>query len=657
MRTWHYSAMKSQRRQKPQSKEQKTTDPPNAGPPPPAPAVFGASATLAALLITLLLVVFAYAHAVHGEFVYDDNRQILQNPLIQEPALLGKALGTDVWAFAGGAGEGANVSNYWRPLFVGGLALQFGMFGTAPAAWHAASITLHFFACVLAFLVLRRLGARLGVCAASAWIFAATPLHVESVAWISGSPDPAAACLLFLAFLAQARAGWRWRIAALCAFAAALLEKEIAIVFPAIVFFTELVQPTADRRGWRAALLAALPFVAVAAAYLVIRFGVIGMHHVLAPGAPDMATAITTAPLLALFYAQHLLLPFGLGPSYPVSPVAVSAIAFSNFWLPLLGLALCATAVVLACRFDALCRTLLPWLVLPLIPVFDIRSFVPEDIAHDRYLYLPSFAAIAMLVSLLARLVQRLWPVRERSADSVIAGAGVAIAAAMLPLTVSYTAAWANDTALWERAVQVNPDVAIPHALLGDAYRRAHRLPDARHELERALALHPDLTAAQLSLAGVAREERHYDEALALATPIYVQFPDMNAALDIIGMSYQAQGRIQEAINVYEHGRRTTPFLRGMYTVNLAVLQRQLGHVDQARRELESLGPDLGGTRDPKVMIAWWYLGELDREAGRVREAVANYDRYLAATAAITTPDVASLRQTVLKQRQTLQSP
>ena len=612
-----------------------------------------------ALVITLLLVVLAYANAVRGEFVYDDNRQILQNPLIQEPALLGKALSADVWAFADNAADnGANVSNYWRPLFVGTLALQYAAFGPSPAPWHVVSIALHFLACVLAFFVLRRLGARFGVCAASAWIFAATPLHVESVAWISGSPDPAAASLLFLAFLAHAAGRTRWplRVAALGAFAGALLEKEIAIVFPLIVFFTELVQPVVETRRLRAAVMSALPFALVAAAYLAVRAGVIGMHHVLAPGAPDMATVIITAPSLALFYAQHLLLPFGLGPSYPVAPVTAALATFSTVGLPLILLALLAIGVFLACRFDALCRALLPWLILPLVPVFDIRSFIAEDIAHDRYLYLPSFAAIAMGVSLLAHLVRRARPAWERGFDFGTATGGFVIAAALLPLTWAYTAAWANDTALWERAVVVNPDVAIPHAQLGDAYRRAHRLPEARRELERALTLHPNLTTAQLSLAGVAREEKHYDEAIALATPVYVQFPDLNAALEVIGMSYQGQGRLNEAVAVYEHGRRTTPYLRGMYTVNLAVLQRQLGHIDQARQELESLGPDLQNTRDPKVMIAWWYLGELYREAGRTQEALAKYDRYLDATVSMTAPEVVALRQIVLQQRQRLQA-
>ena len=68
-----------------------------------------------ALIAIIAFCVFANTFG-HG-FVYDDNRQILMNPLIQRSELYGKALTSDVWAFKGG-GELA-ASNFFRPTFVG----------------------------------------------------------------------------------------------------------------------------------------------------------------------------------------------------------------------------------------------------------------------------------------------------------------------------------------------------------------------------------------------------------------------------------------------------------------------------------------------------------------------------------------------------------
>src|SRR5215813_12996421 len=53
-----------------------------------------------------------------------------------------------------------------------------------------------------------------------------------------------------------------------------------------------------------------------------------------------------------------------------------------------------------------------------------------------------------------------------------------------------------------------------------------------------------------------------------------------------------------------------------------------------------SLLPVLNTTRDPDVLVAWWYLGELYREQGRTDNATAAYDRYLKATEGGNDPQV-----------------
>ena len=53
-------------------------------------------------LVLLAIITFAvFANTLSGGFVYDDNRQILLNPLIQDPKLFGEAITSDVWAFKG----------------------------------------------------------------------------------------------------------------------------------------------------------------------------------------------------------------------------------------------------------------------------------------------------------------------------------------------------------------------------------------------------------------------------------------------------------------------------------------------------------------------------------------------------------------------------
>ena len=108
-------------------------------------------------LVIIAVVAFAiYAPTLGHSFVYDDNRQIVRNPLIQKPELYAKALTSDVWAFKG---DGTQVaSNYWRPTFTAWCIANYAIFGLSPGGWHFANVLLNMLVCILAFLMLRRWG-------------------------------------------------------------------------------------------------------------------------------------------------------------------------------------------------------------------------------------------------------------------------------------------------------------------------------------------------------------------------------------------------------------------------------------------------------------------------------------------------------------------
>jgi hypothetical protein len=236
--------------------------------------VWGALAAVAAVV--------AFANATGGAFVYDDTRQIVANPLIQDPARLGEALASDVWAFRAEAGEAG--SNYWRPAFVGWMVLNERLFGLDPAGWHLSSLLLHALVTALAFGFLRQLRADARIAGAAALLFAVHPVHTESVAWISGSPDlllgvgVLGALGAVLAAL-ERPAGWKWALAA-AAGVLAVGSKEVGVVLPALVGVAVWLAPEPEGaaagaaptaaapagRRLRRALLVALPFDEMAAA-------------------------------------------------------------------------------------------------------------------------------------------------------------------------------------------------------------------------------------------------------------------------------------------------------------------------------------------------------------------------------------------------------
>jgi tetratricopeptide (TPR) repeat protein len=111
----------------------------------------------------------------------------------------------------------------------------------------------------------------------------------------------------------------------------------------------------------------------------------------------------------------------------------------------------------------------------------------------------------------------------------------------------------------------------------------------------------------------VARQKRRYDEAERYLKRVVEIYPDNDVAREQLGLAYQEQGKLNEALALFDEGRRLMPYKADTYTVNIAVLYK-LGNRDvDAQAELESLIPRLGSTIDPDVIKAWWYLGELYR--------------------------------------------
>ena len=78
---------------------------------------------------------------------------------------------------------------YYRPLFLVWLFVNYQLFGTNPLGWHLSAVLLHLLATLLAYRLVRALTGEALPAAMAALLFGLHPVHVESVAWISGVPE------------------------------------------------------------------------------------------------------------------------------------------------------------------------------------------------------------------------------------------------------------------------------------------------------------------------------------------------------------------------------------------------------------------------------------------------------------------------------------
>ncbi len=146
------------------------------------------------LLLSLLLLAataIAYAPAYRGEFIWDDDRHVSQNPLLRSAAGL-KAIWTEV---------GATPQYY--PLTHTSFWIEWQLWGNHVVGYHAVNVALHAIASLLVVMLLRQL--RLPGAWLAGFVFALHPLHVESVAWISERKNTLSISFALLSLLAYLR--------------------------------------------------------------------------------------------------------------------------------------------------------------------------------------------------------------------------------------------------------------------------------------------------------------------------------------------------------------------------------------------------------------------------------------------------------------------
>lgn len=443
------------------------------------------------------LAFLVYLRTLAFPYVYDDISQILQNDILRGPVGIGRIFFENLWRHASESG-----GVYYRPVFSAWLVLNHKLFGFQPAGWHATTLLVHVLVTVLVWNVIVAISGDRLIAGIAAVIFAIHPIHIESVAWISGVSDPLLSIFVlssFLCFLSRgnafrhsAAAGPALTVCALAFYLAALLTKETAVMFPAVIFFYVLLTAGSGYAGIRGlinrsgkALVEALPFAALAILYLFFRTEVLGV--VVRESAPFYtSTLIFTIPKTVAFYFWHLIWPFGLSAFY--DGTYVTSFSFTRVAFPLLFVLAVLGGLWVAYRYDPVGRFSAVWIVLWLAPAIALFGLPYGDFLHDRYNYIPSLGYAYIVASLLRYGIRRL-----DSGD----GTPVKSMSVLLLLilvftlgTVTQSAQWRSNYELYQRGVSTTTTNTIARSNLATELM-------GRNELERAERLYKDVIAMQ----------------------------------------------------------------------------------------------------------------------------------------------------------------
>jgi hypothetical protein len=472
---------------------------------------------MAALILGLLTVALFARTWNHQMLFWDDDENVLQNPLVVMPVAAGFKL-----IFT------APFSTDYYPLTYISLALDHWVWRGHFFGYHVTQTLLHGLNAFLVVLsVWRWTKTSIVALLAGAW-FAWHPVQVETVAWIAERKNVLGTCLFLLAWLAYLRieagkpSAVRWRLTALALFILAVLAHALVIILPALLLVYEIsVRRQKISEGLRRTWLFFLP---AGFAALMRVLGHAQSGQLSSPFRNSVEGVLTMTKVVGE-YLDTLFWPARLSNHYLVTAtdsVGNPGVIVTLVWL--------AAWVVLVWRGRTLRRWSVfgfAWFLICLAPVLQI---VPHPtLRADRYLYV---AALGIFV------VVAQWLEKKRV---ILIIAGPLSGVCLIGLTLARIPDWHDPKTLWsdcvsknprsavgyyslagcsinesdwptaarylEKTIALKPDFAEAHERLGAVYLMQNKEAEARAELQRSLALKPQLTEARHNL--MLLEQRH----------------------------------------------------------------------------------------------------------------------------------------------------
>ncbi|HEY2066150.1 MAG TPA: hypothetical protein VGG84_09355 [Gemmatimonadaceae bacterium] len=449
-----------------------------------------------------LLALAATVTSLGHDFTFDDRYVILTNSRVHELKNFWHLFAETYWPRQLG-GDG------YRPLVIALFTMEWLAAGGAPWVFHLVNILLTVGASLAVYWCAAAILPRRGAWVAAA-LFAVHPVHVEVTGNVVGQSELIVAVCLAAAVGVYLRArrhgplGARAAGAVLSLYVIALLSKEHAVVFPALLAVAEatVLRGNTDRWRVRDVRPLALAIVAITLGWFYIRTLVFGgvagfypfpvfqfLHLGMADRAGMMMTEIPRIARLLVF-------PTRLSGDYSPTEVLVTK-GFDVVEIP--GIVICFGVLLLAVALRRRAPVVsfgLFWVIVSYLPVSNI--LVPTGfITAERTLFVPSIGVV-LVAGALATMVE----VRSRRAEQI--GGLVALALLLslgLARSIDRQRVWKNNDVFFAQLLKDAPNGYRAHFLYGRLVAERLRLHEMEIEYRRAIKLFPYDISMTLAVA------------------------------------------------------------------------------------------------------------------------------------------------------------
>jgi Tfp pilus assembly protein PilF len=549
--------------------------------------------------LLIVLCFSTYANSLGGEFVWDDQDQVLRNTQIRTIENIPLAFTTSLWSFRYSHDPGVNnhVSDrYYRPVQTVIYIAIYQLAGLSPLAYHLTNVALHSAATLLVYLLCLELGLDATVGLMASALFAVHPVHTEAVTWIAGVGDLACAVFYFaglLGFLRYLRSQkLKWLVLSSICFLGALFSKEMAATFPLVL----LLLLTVRKEQWKSLknirLMGSI-YILVVLVYAVFRITAVGLE---VPAAAEVTTSMLDWATLVIWvvgsYLRYAIIPYPLY-THHLAPLHFGDRIFSTLAYAAAISAIGTALAVWWRRLSTQCIWVLVFFV-SLFPVLYFKGISGGAFFAERYLYIPSMAIVLAFGFLLTGL--------KRSHAILLT---CAVTTIFSVVTIYRNRDWHDEEKLFERTLQFQPEAANIWTSLGEVYlrqgdnaraqkylesalkhvddprfvrssyeeyrayhglglaaARQSRPVEAVTFLQKALKIYPQGDAAYTTLGGVfVNQGWDYAGALTLLDKAVKLNPVNDLARDYMGVALMNHGEVDRAIQYFHEALQINPDL------------------------------------------------------------------------------------------------
>jgi len=567
------------------------------------------------IIIILFVAFFIYCNSLDNGFIYDDEFLIVYNPTVKSYSNIPEIFTHRFFHKS----EFKSQIAFYRPITTLTYLLNYKIFRLKAFYYHLTNVLLHlansilvFFLCLILFKE-REWGK--GASLIAAILFAAHPIHTESVTFISGRTDLLATLFILISLIAYLKwydspKIWVFIISCL-SFVLAIFSKEVSLVLPALIVLIEYWRRNKNigeflRTDIKKILIYLIPFFLIGILYFFMRVFVLRLTTPPYPTGRFFTTVFLMQKVF-LYYKKLLVYPVNLIGDY-IGYFSIPKILFN--WK--VALATFVNVIIFTCAVWALVKRNTFglgyfWFLFTLLPVLNI--FPLGIICAERYLYLPSIGFCIIVGSLILQIKSKQLPFYIT----------IAIVIAYSALTYQRNEIWSDPIMLWTDVLEKNSNDYLAQMNLSKALLQRGEYKESKKYIMQALN---DKYASKRHLqveiyARCLIEEGKYDDALQELMEIPKIAPDYYNYLSYVGEIYLKKNEQQRAEEVFLEAIEKDKLLI-QPRLNLIEMYTKQGQFEEALRqciEVEKINPD--------VAQVYLFRGFINQKKGNLKQAIA----------------------------------